>query len=116
MFPDPFNVDTWNVAALSPYTRNYTIGVGKFPNQDGQPKVGAWAQDDWRISDRLTLNLGVRYDLSLNAWANEIGVGAALFGRAARTTRTTFNRGWDLPIIERPDDGPRRTGPISQTR
>ena len=74
IFPDPFNVDTWNLAALSPYTRTYTIGIGQFPLQYGQPKVGAWAQDDWRISDRLTLNLGMRYDLSLNAWANEIGV------------------------------------------
>jgi hypothetical protein len=74
IFPDPFNVDTWNLAALSPYTRTYTIGIGQFPLQYGQPKVGAWAQDDWRISDRLTLNLGMRYDLSLNAWANDIGV------------------------------------------
>ena len=74
IFPDPFNVDTWNLAALSPYTRTYTIGIGQFPLQYGQPKTGAWAQDDWRISDRLTLNLGLRYDLSLNTWANEIGV------------------------------------------
>jgi hypothetical protein len=26
---------------------------------------GLWMQDDWRVSDRLTLNLGVRYDLEL---------------------------------------------------
>ena len=73
-FPDPFNADTWNFAALSPWVRTYTIGIGKFPNQYHQPKYGAWAQDDWRIGDKLTLNLGLRYDLSLNSWANEVGL------------------------------------------
>jgi hypothetical protein len=73
-FPDPFNADTWNFAALSPWVRTYTIGIGEFPNQYHQPKYGAWAQDDWRIGDRLTLNLGLRYDVSLNSWANEVGL------------------------------------------
>jgi hypothetical protein len=73
-FPDPFNADTWNLAALSPWVRTYTIGIGEFPNQYHQPKFGAWAQDDWRIGDKLTLNLGVRYDLSLNSFANDLGL------------------------------------------
>ena len=29
-------------------------------------QFGAWFQDDWRMTSRLTLNLGVRYDLDLN--------------------------------------------------
>ena len=74
MFPDPFNVDLWNLNLLSPYIRSYTIGVGTFPLQYSQPKVGGWVQDDWRIGDRLTLNLGLRYDISFNSWANEVGV------------------------------------------
>jgi len=73
-FPDPFNADTWNFAALSPWVRTYTIGIGEFPNQYHQPKYGAWAQDDWRLGDRLTLNLGLRYDLSLNSFANDLGL------------------------------------------
>jgi hypothetical protein len=73
-FPDPFNADTWNLAALSPWVRTYTIGIGQFPNLYHQPKFAAWAQDDWRIGNRLTLNLGLRYDLSQNAWANERGL------------------------------------------
>ena len=28
---------------------------------------GAFVHDDWRVSDRLTLNLGVRYDLELGS-------------------------------------------------
>jgi hypothetical protein len=74
-FPDQFNASTWNLAALSPWVRTYTIGIGNFPNQYGQPKVGGWLQDDWRPSSRLTLNLGVRYDLFLNQWANDLGFG-----------------------------------------
>ena len=38
-FPDPFNADTWNFAALSPWVRTYTIGIGEFPNQYHQPEV-----------------------------------------------------------------------------
>jgi hypothetical protein len=74
-FPDQFNASTWNLAALSPWVRTYTIGIGNFPNQYGQPKVAGWLQDDWRPSSRLTLNLGVRYDLFLNQWANDLGFG-----------------------------------------
>jgi hypothetical protein len=74
IFAEPFNTDSWNLAALSPYIRTYSIGVGTFPLQYGQPKFGAWLQDDWRIADKLTLNLGIRYDVSLNSWANDVGV------------------------------------------
>jgi Carboxypeptidase regulatory-like domain/TonB dependent receptor-like, beta-barrel len=72
IFPDAFNVDTWNLAALSPITRSYVIGVGDFIVPVPSQKFGTWVQDDWRVSDRLTLNLGVRYDLGLNIFANDI--------------------------------------------
>ena len=32
---------------------------------------GAWAQDDWSLTSRLTVNLGLRYDLIWNAFAND---------------------------------------------
>jgi hypothetical protein len=72
IFPDPFNVDTWNFAALSSITRSYTIGVGNFTVPVPSKKIGAWVQDDWRITDDLTLNLGLRYDLGLGLFANDI--------------------------------------------
>jgi carboxypeptidase family protein/TonB-dependent receptor-like protein len=71
-FPDAFNVDTWNLAAISPLVRSYTIGVGDFPIDQGNQKFAFWAQDDWQITDRLTLNLGVRYDVGLGIFANDI--------------------------------------------
>jgi hypothetical protein len=86
VFPDPFNADTWNLALISPYVRTYTIGIGEFPNQYGQPKYAGWAQDDWRITTKLVLNLGLRYDLSINAWANDLGFEP--FYRAGRPNDT----------------------------
>jgi hypothetical protein len=74
ILPDVFDVDTWNLAALSPIVEDYRIGVGDFTLSYYQPKFGIWAQDDWQISDRLTLNLGLRWDLSVNASANDIAV------------------------------------------
>ena len=74
ILPDPFNVDTWNFAALSSITRTYRIGVGDFTLDYKQPKWGAWVQDDWQISDRLTLNLGLRWDLSVNSNAQDVAV------------------------------------------
>ncbi len=71
-FPDAFNADTWNLAALSPLTRSYSIGVGNFTVPVPSKKIGAWIQDDWRASDNLTLNLGLRYDLGLQLFANDI--------------------------------------------
>ena len=74
LFPDAFNADTWNLAAISSITRNYRLGVGNFATRDVRPKFSTWLQDDWQISSRLTLNLGVRYDLSVNAQANNYAV------------------------------------------
>jgi hypothetical protein len=67
IFPDAWNADTWNFAAISAITRTYDIGVGDFFTDDTRPQWGFWAQDDWRVNSRLTLNAGLRYDLSLNA-------------------------------------------------
>ena len=71
-FPDPFDVDTWNLAAISPLVRGYTIGTGTFGYPQDSQRFAGWAQDDWQISDRLTLNLGVRYDVGIGIFANDI--------------------------------------------
>jgi hypothetical protein len=37
IFPDPFNVDTWNLAALTPITQQYELGIGTFDFPDTMP-------------------------------------------------------------------------------
>jgi carboxypeptidase family protein/TonB-dependent receptor-like protein len=70
IFPDAFNVDTWNLAAISPLVRTYRLGVHKGRRDDVDlPYYAGWVQDDWRMTSRLTLNLGVRYDLTVNSFA-----------------------------------------------
>src|SRR5207247_442858 len=71
LFPDAFNADTWNLAAISSITTRYTVGVSdatNFLTPIPMWKYGAWAQDDWRLSNHLTVNLGLRYDLIWNAF------------------------------------------------
>ena len=48
IFPDPFNVDTWNLAAISGITRRYTLGIHKSRREPERVwAYAAWAQDDW---------------------------------------------------------------------
>jgi len=76
IFPDAFNADTWNLNALSSITTRYKVGVssGEFNTPYSIPKYGAWAQDDWTIGPRVTLNLGVRWDLAWNGFAQEVSL------------------------------------------
>jgi len=74
LFPDPFNADTWNLAAISPLVRSYAIGVGDFNVHLYSRKLAAWVQDDWQASRQLTLNIGLRYDLELGVFANDVAL------------------------------------------
>jgi outer membrane receptor protein involved in Fe transport len=47
----------------------------RLPARDGQPAASAWVdqfggfiQDDWRVTDRFVLNLGLRYDYYPGIW------------------------------------------------
>ena len=69
--PDPLNADTWNMNAFNPWITQFNIGIhkGRRPT-DSVNLVGTWAQDDWRLTNKLTVNLGLRWDLQTNAFAN----------------------------------------------
>jgi hypothetical protein len=74
LFPVWNDVSTWNLAAISPITRRYNFGNGDFRNALPAYMYAGWAQDDWAITSKLTLNLGLRYDVALNVWGNHYGL------------------------------------------
>jgi outer membrane receptor protein involved in Fe transport len=80
LFPVWDDPSTWNVAALSPLIKSFSWIVGDLRQRLNRPDYAVWLQDDWTITPRLTLNLGVRYDLSLNQFANDVAVPPFLAG------------------------------------
>jgi hypothetical protein len=70
LFPDLSNANTWNLAPLSPIAISWRQGVGNFSVDTPRYVSAAWVQDDW-VMKRLTVNLGLRYDLQLNVFAND---------------------------------------------
>lgn len=75
LFPVWDDVSTWNLNALNPLIRTYTVGVGNFRGRLNRRKqVAAWVQDNWQIIPTLTLNLGFRYDLETENVANDLAI------------------------------------------
>jgi hypothetical protein len=72
LFPVWNDVSTWNLAALSPVVRTYTLGVGQMKQYAPLNSFAGWFQDDWQISSRLTLNLGLRYDVMTGVYAEDV--------------------------------------------
>ena len=72
VFPDLYDIATWNLDLISPIVRSFQQAIGD-TNQD-MPRWDAalWVQDNWAVTQRLTLNLGARYDRTHNAYANDI--------------------------------------------
>jgi len=74
LFPDPFNVSTWNLGALTPIARTFTQAIGTFDEKMPRHVGAAWIQDDWAISRRLTLNMGLRYDIAKGVFSENIAL------------------------------------------
>lgn len=72
LFPVWNDVSTWNLAALSPIVRTYTLGIGQMKQYAPLNVFAGWIQDDWRVTPRLTVNLGLRYDLETGVYAEDV--------------------------------------------
>lgn len=76
LFPVWNDPRTWNLNALSGITQSWIQSVPR-PGTDFEivhpnHNIAAWLQDDWRVLPRLTLNLGVRWDLLLGTVGEDI--------------------------------------------
>jgi hypothetical protein len=69
-FPGTGRFTGYEVSELEAGFVDYEIGQFNGLYQTRNWETGYFAQDDWRVNDRLTLNLGVRYDLY--TWPYEI--------------------------------------------
>src|SRR5256712_8360226 len=88
LFPDINNADTWNLAPLSPITKTFLQGTGTFKYYNQREVGAAWVQDDWTVTPRLTLNLGLRYDVAKGLFAENTAVPPFLpAGRKAQRNR-----------------------------
>ena len=72
LFPVWNDISTWNLAALSPIVRSYTLGVGQMQQNAPLSGFSGWIQDDWKIGSRVTVNLGARYDMEYGVYAEHV--------------------------------------------
>ncbi len=74
LFPVWNDPTTWNLAALSPIARTWTQSVSSNDYTIERPRHDSafWFQDNWHATSRLTLNLGVRWDLAFNQLGEDI--------------------------------------------
>lgn len=70
LFPDLYDPSTWNLAPLSPLSTAWSQGFGNYDAKAPKQIYAGWIQDDITLSPRLTLNVGLRYDLEVDAFAN----------------------------------------------
>ena len=67
LLPDWRDASTWNWTAMSPLFRDYNVTIGNMSYSVHRQIYAAWYQDDWKIGNKLTANMGLRYDLDHGA-------------------------------------------------
>jgi Carboxypeptidase regulatory-like domain/TonB dependent receptor len=134
MFPNVYDASTWNtapIAALRTPTGAPLVRFVQYSSSDTEHRYavtrhvwGAWIQDDWSITNRLTLNLGLRYDLDSNGHSEKTvftpwlpgGLPIEKTNVAPRTgfafkidDRTAVRGGYGLFYAFAPNDGVQQT-------
>ncbi len=134
MFPNVYDASTWNTAPIA--TLRTPAGAPlvqfvQYSSSDTEHRYdvtrhvwGAWIQDDWSITNSLTLNLGLRYDLDSNGHSEKTvfkpwlpgGLPIEKTNFAPRTgfafkidDRTAVRGGYGLFYAFAPNDGVQQT-------
>ncbi len=83
---------------LAGFVNNYSIGVASNYFETKNWETGYFAQDDWKVNRRLTLNLGVRYDLY--TFPYEVHNYQSNFDLATRTLQVAGTNGLSDSIVK----------------
>jgi hypothetical protein len=122
LFPEWNDSSTWNLQPLLPITRfvQHSLTNTEHTYDVTRHLVSGWLQDDWRASDRLTLNLGVRWDWDSNGNNERLEFRPWLSGDGRRANynfaprigvnwsldeRTVVRGGYGLFFAFQPNDG-----------
>ena len=102
---DPANIATccpgvdqaqWNKSQF-PIPARFTIALGDFTLTSPNRIWALYVQDDWTISPRLTLNLGLRYDLETGSLApNQTGLAVNPRGNDTNNLQPRVGFAWDV--------------------
>jgi hypothetical protein len=78
VFPVWNDPTTWNLGLLSQTANTFVQGFGSYAYDIRRNTLGFWFQDDWKITNRLTLNLGLRYDNDIGMLNNSLTLASGL--------------------------------------
>ena len=122
LFPVWNDSSTWNLQPLLPITRfvQHSLTNTEHTYDVTRHLVSGWVQDDWQASDRLTLNLGVRWDWDSNGNSERLEFRPWLSGDGLRANynfapriganvrlndETVLRGGYGLFFAFQPNDG-----------
>ena len=74
IFPVWNDFSTWRLDMLSPLAVRYRQAVGTFDYSTPRHIFAGWFQNDWHVTNALTLNLGIRYDFDLGGMGENIAL------------------------------------------
>jgi hypothetical protein len=74
LFPVWDDPSTWNLDALSPIVVRFRQAFGDFNIYVPIQTYAGWIQDNWRMTDNLTLNLGLRYDFDKGSLVEDVAI------------------------------------------
>ena len=90
--------DTWNFNAFQRQHHAVPRSVSAFQFRRRSARVRKLAQDDWKLSSKMTLNLGIRYGLALNAFGEKFALEPWLKGNRPNDTEQFTVLASALPI------------------